>query len=847
MKQFFSKIAIATLISLVIINPVSASIYFKKFDANDYTYSRSSQEDLIEQIQAFAYLTLDQPEACTNRGEIETQEVFCTNIYEAARVRIALLMTINANIQDKAITKNNTIRRVIDKTKDAYVPDEFKLKPDYISNNEWENHLTTYSAYNRSLSAYGASTDVFYAMVGALKQCATGDNSRSAYRLKYLNAHLDTKTEPVDPPDKHPPVGCADLNRVLEQFTNRNRIKTILDNSPNAPWLNFTEAEKLNYQLTNQQKRDADSVEPAQESYQDIQSKCALTGVPALLVCPPMRFMGGIVQAGLDLIKKTFALNPKFTNRDSVGGQSLYRAWQEFRNLSNIALIILFCLMIIAYVSNRKIDNYNAKKLLPKLLVTVILINLSFFLLQVIVDISNIIASGIFKLSASYDFNVMNLVSAVLSGTLVAGTAIAVGVSIAALIPTIIGAAVSVMVILLILAFRDSAFIILTVLTPVAIISLVFPNAERFFQVWKKTIQLVLLIPITVSLLFTGGVLVSILMARTGGIIRIFSVIPLAMQFYLLPKILISSISNLPLVGEKIGSTIGGLSNTASQKYRESELHKWAIRNQQLKRSSDIRKGAGVYKYTNKVRDAANRGIDKLVPGYSLISQTKPFDSEVFKEISDLSSSLDPVSADLYFRLATAKPSEVKHIRDKLAEKDPTVQNRVNTMLQNSDPNQLLASMINRADDGEGSFEEVIIGIKTYLEQGGSDAYLTSIIQTMEANYRKEAKTSEAAQLKSMLKKIKKGEYKFGQVLSFTKEQKIELTKDYILDKSLPPKFKGFEVNPRNLNNEIENAAFVALLEEGKIDQNQFAKIQANTAQNQGAQDYLNSIKHLVK
>lgn len=841
-------VALCALIAIFLPSQTKASIYFKKFDSNDYNYNQLSKEEIAKQIQAFAYHTYQEPSNCSNRGEVEQQTFFCTNIHEAARVRIALLMTINANIEDRGITKDNGVRRIIDKTKDSYQADEFTINQNEVADNEWQNYIETSKAYNKSNAAAGGNPSVFYAMVGALKQCVVGDESMSAYRLNYLNSHLNLSSEIQETLDKHPPVGCSDMKHVLEQFVNKSRIETILNNVPNIPWLNFTESEKLNYAMTSQQQQEADQLLINDSQFQNIQSNCALTGVMGVLTCPPLRAMGGMADASFKLIDDKFILKTNFTNRDSTGGQALYNSWKNFRNISNIILILILLAIIIAYILNYKLDLYQVKKNLPKLFVLAILINSSFVLIQIAVDFSNILASGIFSLRPRNNFNILALTGSALSGTLVAGTVIAAGFSIAALIPVLIGAFVSLLSIIMILTFRDSAFVVIMILAPIAFASLLFPKTERFFTVWKKTIKLILLIPINVAFLLTAGIIVANLMSNSRGMIKIFSIVPLAMQFYLLPKILSASMRNLPLAGDKISSITGGLSSKATDKYKATKLHKWAVHNSELNRQIKIRQGKKIYGFTNKIKNFTAKGIDKVLPGYELLAKQATFNPEVYKEITDLANNISPPVANAYYDIIKEQQEKFDNNNsDKIDidhyfsqgknTYDPKVQEKVKAMLKDANPNQILASMLTVSDDGAGDFEKALIAIKAYQRKGGEMEYLNNIIKTMESNYRKEMKLSDAAQLKEMAKRIRNGTYKYGEDLNFSESEKISYTKKYILDKTFSSKFKGFD------SGSIEDKAFTELVTNGDISKEQFQKIQTIASQNELAQKYLNKFK----
>jgi len=113
MKRF-SLISLS-IISLVIIlaHYAQASIHFQQFNINDYSKEQLPREELVKEIQTFVVRTLPKIENCNERGEGEFQSIFCTNIYEADRIRLAYILGYNANLKPEAITKTNHVRKLI--------------------------------------------------------------------------------------------------------------------------------------------------------------------------------------------------------------------------------------------------------------------------------------------------------------------------------------------------------------------------------------------------------------------------------------------------------------------------------------------------------------------------------------------------------------------------------------------------------------------------------------------------------------------------------------------------------------------------------------------------------------
>ena len=72
-----------------------------------------------------------------------------------------------------------------------------------------------------------------------------------------------------------------------------------------------------------------------------------------------------------------------------------FQAWQIFRDIANVLFVILFLFVIFSQLTGVGIDNYGIKKILPKLIVGAILINLSYIICQLSIDVFNIMGRGI--------------------------------------------------------------------------------------------------------------------------------------------------------------------------------------------------------------------------------------------------------------------------------------------------------------------------------------------------------------------------------------------------------------------------------------------------------------------
>lgn len=180
-----------------------------------------------------------------------------------------------------------------------------------------------------------------------------------------------------------------------------------------------------------------------------------------------------------------------------AGGSPAHQVWQTLRGIANGLLAVFFLFIIISQVSNLGISNYGIKKMLPRLLVAAVLINASFLLVQIAVDLSNALTKGIVDLlegsipgntgseGVHQIFEVIVLAGSV--GVIAAGVAVAAGTvgflpALMFLLVLLIPALLALVAGLVTLLIRDAVMPIFAALAPIAFAANVLPGTQKFFQ-----------------------------------------------------------------------------------------------------------------------------------------------------------------------------------------------------------------------------------------------------------------------------------------------------------------------------------------------------------------------------
>ena len=250
---------------------------------------------------------------------------------------------------------------------------------------------------------------------------------------------------------------------------------------------------------------------------------------------------------------------------DSNGNRTAtFTAWGAFRDLANVVFVIYLLVVIFSQLTGIGIDNYGIKKTLPKLIVAAVMVNLSYFICQLAVDISNILGSNLYNyLSSLGADNVAEYagsfgweaaasigITATVAGAIGAGLFFAIKgglltITLGTFIPiftALIGALVGVLFMFFLLGLRQALVVMLVVLSPLAFVCYIFPNTKNIFDKWKNLgFGMLLLYPIC-SLAIGGGRLASNILigsraAADNFFVLITAIIAEIGPFFLVPSL----------------------------------------------------------------------------------------------------------------------------------------------------------------------------------------------------------------------------------------------------------------------------------------------------------------------
>lgn len=302
---------------------------------------------------------------------------------------------------------------------------------------------------------------------------------------------------------------------------------------------------------------------PAEGDGEEEKNSCGIDGI-GWLVCPVMNFVAGINDAAYSAISGFLDIKPAILSDGNNSGAK--QGWDFFRNIANAIFAVIFLWIIFSQISNVGVSNYGIKKILPRLIIGALLVNLSYYLCQIFVDLSNILGhtlkdaleSGAGEIGANSEATGLGSeIIAKILGLTGAGLFIALAVG----LPTLAAGFLAIMTVFIILVVRQAGIILLIAMSPMAFAAWLLPNTEDLFKKWIKMFRGLLLVFPIISLLYGAGKLAGAVLASSATVdpnnpdetMQLVALAATTIPLIATPFVLQNSLSSLGSIGAKIG------------------------------------------------------------------------------------------------------------------------------------------------------------------------------------------------------------------------------------------------------------------------------------------------------
>ena len=222
-------------------------------------------------------------------------------------------------------------------------------------------------------------------------------------------------------------------------------------------------------------------------------SSCAIEGA-GIVLCTYLNAVSKMSDALFGILAGFFLeIQPELFN----DGSATRDAWEQARNLANVAFVVAFVVLIYSQITGGLMSNYGIKRMLPRLIIAALAVNLSYIICQGLVDASNILGYNIKDALAvvtdklppvmgsgsrlnSGGGAISNIIAAVAAVAILAWPVLSLGMAIVTAI------VVTMLMIVVALLMRKAIIILLIVISPLAFVAYLLPNTEDLFKKWWK-------------------------------------------------------------------------------------------------------------------------------------------------------------------------------------------------------------------------------------------------------------------------------------------------------------------------------------------------------------------------
>lgn len=336
--------------------------------------------------------------------------------------------------------------------------------------------------------------------------------------------------------------------------------------------------------VANQKKAAVYADSPNQDQGGDAADSC-YQGISVFgwVLCPMLDLADGIYGFLRSAIFSLLAV-PELTSTSQEG---LYASWGAVRNIANALLVIVALFMIISQIFDFGfVDAYTVKKVLPRLIIAAILIQLSWFLCSVLIQIFNAVGYGLNTLiTAPFTQNgggdIVDIIGRSDNGAqnaagIFSTTGLVVGgisLGLATLAPggiltvalVAVGVIISILLTIFTLVIRKLLIVALVLLAPVAFVAWILPNTQKFWNSWWNLfIKLLIMFPLIALLFAAGQIFAAITVSMEpdnsaqGGLNDIIAIIAYFAPLFLIP-------ATYKFAGGIFATVAGAINNTGGK------------------------------------------------------------------------------------------------------------------------------------------------------------------------------------------------------------------------------------------------------------------------------------------
>lgn len=369
-------------------------------------------------------------------------------------------------------------------------------------------------------------------------------------------------------------------------------------------------------------------------------------GVLSWLLCPVLNMVGSALNWVDTQLSRLLEID-----RDKFTSDEMYTAWSRFRNIGLTLLIAAMLIMVIGTALGiEALDAYTVKKAFPRLVAAIVFVLLSWYICSFLIELSNVVGKGTLGLLTSPFGDKANALTSLfeptaggaglqIGGLVLGGAALALPGAVGILLSWL-GTGLLIMgIAFLVLIARQMFIIVLILVSPIAILSWIFPGNDKLWKIWWQSFsKLLLMFPIVMTLIASGRIFSSVIASTNSGSGEGLLNPLLKITAYVLPYAFIPF--TFKAAGGIFGSLVG-MANDRSKgvfdrlkKGRQSNYHR--VGNDITSKRSELAANLGnKASGTGRIRGMALRGASRTVGAGNVEARMSAINKEQAQIIND--------------------------------------------------------------------------------------------------------------------------------------------------------------------------------------------------------------------
>ena len=352
------------------------------------------------------------------------------------------------------------------------------------------------------------------------------------------------------------------------------------------------------------------------------------------IVCPIVNTLASMSEGARAKLVNMLTVDAKSILGDTSEG-SVYSYWSKIRDYANILFVVFFLFVIYSQMTGYGLDNYGIKRMLPKLIVGVIVVNASFYICGLLVDLSNVVGSSAFNFisttavgdipAGDWSNSDSSWINKIAAGALV----LTVGYfALATVISMLLFVVITAVTTIFLLGVREAIIILCIVLSPLAFVAMIMPNTEGLYKKWWGAFKAALMVYPMVGLVYGASNLAAKILGSSvsEGDIIMQSIVALLVfaPLLIVPKLVRGAVEIIGIGGaiawankqmnkgrDRMSDKVGKWrDNKLTSQFAKHRREKAQLRRAQIQ--GGTYRGRGGFVNPRNWRSGANRGLNAI-------------------------------------------------------------------------------------------------------------------------------------------------------------------------------------------------------------------------------------------